>query len=100
MQQCGADVSLQSARRFSGKARRYMMIYHHLRLSNKQKADDAQWSYEKIEKVNEIYRSHRDVNTIDAVFIDKVIRDCSGIKKKRISKFGPILKQMMTWRKP
>ena len=60
-----------------------MMIYHHLRLSNKQKIDDAQWLHEKIEKMNKIYRSHWDVYAINGVFIDKVMRDCSGIKKEK-----------------
>ena len=83
VQQCIADVSLQSARRFSAKARRYMMVYQHLRISNKQKIDDTEWSFDKIEKMNKVYRSHRDVNIIDGVFINEVIRDCIGIKQEQ-----------------
>ena len=59
------------------------MVYQHLRISNKQKIDDTEWSFDKIEKMNKVYRSHRDVNIIDGVFINEVIRDCIGIKQEQ-----------------
>ena len=77
---CVMAVSLVSARRFSAKARRYMLIYHHLCLLNSKTIEDSQRLHEKIEKMNNVYRSHRDMNTIDGVFITEVIRDYICIK--------------------
>ena len=56
-----------------------MVVYHHRRLEMK-KDKTSNWSHEKIEVIHKIYRSHRDVNIIDGVFITKVMRDCIGIK--------------------
>ena len=37
-------------------------------------------SHTRTELIHKIYRSHRDVNIIDGVFISKVMRECIGIK--------------------
>ena len=60
-----------------------MVVYHHRRLELKNaitKGVVSEWSHEKTEMIHKIYRSHRDVNIIDGVFIAKVMRDCIGIK--------------------
>ena len=80
-----SSVSIDTSRRFSAKARRYMLIYHHHRLSSNkiiEVSEDSQWSHEKIEKMNKVYRSHRDVNVIDGIFIEQVQQDCIGIKSE------------------
>ena len=80
---CSNSVSINSARLFSAKARRYMVVYHHRRLELKNaitKGVVSEWSHEKTEMIHTIYRSHCDVNIIDGVFIAKVMRDCIGIK--------------------
>ena len=46
-----------------------------------EKGGASEWLHEKTEKMHKIYRSHRDVNIIDGVFIAKVLRECIGIKE-------------------
>ena len=80
---CSNSVSLRTARLFSAKARRYMVVYHHRRLELHNKNESgvvSDWSHNKTEMIHKIYRSHRDVNIIDGVFITRVMRDCIGIK--------------------
>ena len=52
VQQCARSVSLNSARLFSKKARRYMVVYHHQRLELKDVGERvSKWSHEKTEKI-------------------------------------------------
>ena len=81
-------VTLQMCRRFSAKARGYMLAYHHkaLEKSNakcKSESDTIELkfsSFEYNEKIYKIYRSHRNANSIDGAFIEQVIYECITIE--------------------
>ena len=66
------------SRLYSAKARGYMQTYMHKYMKEKDSANDnvTEWSFEKNEKIHKIYRSHRDANTTDGAFIEKVMREC------------------------
>ena len=72
---CISKVTIAMCRKFSAKARGYMLAYSHKKLS----VDDTLWSYEYTEKIHKIYRSHRDVNCIDGAYIEKVLRESVGL---------------------
>ena len=60
-----------------------MLAYLHKRLYKKVNDSvklESEWSYEKNEKLQKVYRSHRDMNTIDGLFIECVLSDSIGIK--------------------
>ena len=48
--------------------------------ANRNKEDVLDWSFDHNEKIHKQYTSHRDVNTIDEQFIERVIRESTGIK--------------------
>ena len=83
-------VSIQMCRKFSGKARGYMLAYHHKALEKvnakcKSESDaiDLKFSsFDYNEKIHKIYRSHRDANSIDCAFIERVIYECITIESK------------------
>ena len=72
-----SKVSLDMSRRFSQKARSYMLGYHHQR---KEKDSEVRVkvdsSYDYNEKIHKLYKSHRDISTTDFVFISEVIKEC------------------------
>ena len=72
-----SKVSLDMSRRFSQKARSYMLGYHHQR---KEKDSEVrvkvESSYDYNEKIHKLYKSHRDISTTDFVFISEVIKEC------------------------
>ena len=67
-------------RRFSHKARRYMLgYYHQMKVTEMGEEDtsiDVTSSYIKNEVIHKKYRSHRDANTTDGAFIERVMREC------------------------
>ena len=83
--ECVKASSINSAQLLSRKTRRYMMVHHHRRLELKSENKSgavSDWSHQKTEMFHKIYRSHRDVNIIDGVFISKMTRERIGIKNE------------------
>ena len=63
-----------------------MVVYHHRRLELKDGGQSgSEWSHEKTENMQKLYKSHHDVNIIDGMFIAKVMRECIGIKSEETS---------------
>ena len=87
-------------RRFSGKARNYMLGYKHQLMENKKKAENVRdtngikieqsepldikpiikkeriTSYDNNERIHKQYSSHRDANCVDWKFIQIVMHEC------------------------
>ena len=64
-----------------------MVVYHHRRLELKDDGERAsEWSHDKTETLQKLYKSHRDVNIIDGTFILKVMRECIGVKCEETGK--------------
>ena len=72
------------ANRFSAKARSYMMGYKHRRVMidecENTDNDIIVWSHDYNEKIHKIYRGHRDANTIEGHYIEKVLKECIQVK--------------------
>ena len=76
-------------RRFSARARSYMLTYKHIALSDLSEAgeglgatetnitprEEGAPSMQEIEKIRKKFKVHRDANTIDAAFIEQVMRE-------------------------
>ena len=79
-----SKVSKHTCRKFSVKASGYMLAYYHKKIMDEDGVNDekdrATWSFDDIERMHKIYRSHRDVNCIDGRYIKMVLRDSVGIK--------------------
>ena len=83
-----SQVSIDSCRRFSSRARKYMLTYSHKYLKGKavnagdveDEAKKMEWSLELNEKIRKQYSSHRDVNIIDGKFLQTVILESIGVK--------------------
>ena len=85
-----ASITIDTCRRFSAKARGYMLGYYHqnkekkvseMNQKNKNREGDTiivktETSYQYNEKIHKIYRSHRDANCTDWAFISEVIKEC------------------------
>ena len=85
-----ASITIEMCRRFSAKARGYMLGYYHqnkekkvseLNQQNENQEGDAiivktETSYQYNEKIHKTYRSHRDANCTDWAFISEVIKEC------------------------
>jgi hypothetical protein len=65
-------------RQFSGKARGCMIGYHHQALETEEGGEEVK-SFEQNEKIQKIYRSHRDALSFDGAFISLVMRKCIHI---------------------
>ena len=81
-------VTMKMARRFSAKARRYMMVYHHqmkeivlLEASGVILNDGEKLSFCQNELLHKKYKSHRDASTMDGAFIERVMRECIGVEE-------------------
>ena len=83
-------VNINMCRRFSRKARRYMVGYLHQMLENNTlDVDDgvvaasgvffSKSSHIKNEVLHKVYASHRDANTTDGAFIERVMRECINV---------------------
>jgi hypothetical protein len=70
-----SKVNIEICRQFLGKARGYMLGYLHQALEAKDGREDAK-SFERNEKIQKIYRSHRDALTFSGEFISQVMREC------------------------
>ena len=82
MSQSVNSVTIDMCRRFSGKARGYMLTYTHKQITDEELTHSdskMDWTYETNEKIHKLYRSHRDMNAIDGVYIEKVIRESVGV---------------------
>ena len=83
-----SQVSIDNCRRFSSRARKYMLTYSHKYLKGKavnagdgeDEANRMEWSLELNEKIRKQYSSHRDVNIIDGKFLQTVILESIGVK--------------------
>ena len=81
-----AQININMCRKFSGKARGYMLGYFHQKVmideasdQEKEEVVSAMSSFGFNENIQKIYRSHRDAGTFDAGFIDRIIRECMQI---------------------
>ena len=75
-------VSNEICKKFSSKARSYMLTYQHLvilELENKINHDTC--CLELNNKLHETYRSHRDTNIIERIFIQKVTENVLQLSK-------------------
>jgi len=72
-------VSTMMCRKFSRKARGYMLGYRHKQLQKEEVGEDIKESYEYNEKIHKMYRGHRDANCIDGAFIERVMLQCTSI---------------------
>ena len=83
---CLNYVSVNMVRRFSGKARSYMLAYSHKLYENEDRDKDLlvklEWNFEQNEKIQKMYRSHRDVSITDGKYIEKVLKESSCIKNE------------------
>ena len=71
------QVTISMSRRFSQKARSYMLGYHHQpKEENSEVRITIESSYEYNEKIHKLYKSHRDCSTTDFSFISSVIKEC------------------------
>lgn len=64
-----SKVSKHMYRKFSAKTRRYMLAYHHKKIMDEDGVNDENdrvtWSFDNIERMHKVYRSHCDVNCIN-----------------------------------
>jgi hypothetical protein len=65
-------------RRFSGKARGYILGYHHQALGANDGREEVK-SFEQNENIQKIYRPHRDALTFSGEFISQVMRECINV---------------------
>jgi len=77
-----SKISTMMCRRFSRKARGYMLGYRHQQLQREEEGEDtfsdAKETYEYNEKIHKMYRGHRDANCIDGAFIERVMLQCTS----------------------
>jgi len=72
-----SKVTLDMSRRFSQKARSYMLGYHHQQKEkNCEVRVKVESSFDYNEKIHKLYKSHRDISTTDFAFISAVIKEC------------------------
>jgi hypothetical protein len=76
---CLSKVNIEMCRRFLGKARGYMLGYHHHQALEAKDGREEVKSFERNEKIQKIYRSHRDVLTFSGEFISQVMRECINV---------------------
>jgi hypothetical protein len=65
---CLSKVNIEMCRRFLGKALGHMLGYHHQALEVEDGREEVK-SFERNEKIQKIYRSHRDALTFSGEFI-------------------------------
>ena len=80
---CVKKVDVTMARKFSRKARSYMLVYQHLRKMKELNGDNIDVTHVDIEKLQKVYRGHRDANCIDGQFIMEVMKECNRINLPR-----------------
>ena len=83
---CLNYVSIGMVCCFSGKARSYMLAYSHKLYENEDKDKDllakSEWNFERNEKIQKMYRSHRDVSIIDGKYIERILKESSCKKSE------------------
>jgi hypothetical protein len=72
---CLSKVNIEMCHQFLGKARGHMLGYHPQALEVEDGREEVK-SFERNEKIQKIYRSHRDALTFSSEFISQVMRDC------------------------
>jgi hypothetical protein len=75
---CLSKVNIEMCRQFLGKAQGYMLGYHHQALEVEDGREEVK-SFERNEKIQKIYRSHRDALTFSGEFISQVMRECINV---------------------
>ncbi len=75
---CRSKVNITMCQRVSGKARGSMLGYRHQALEAEDGREEVK-SFERNEKIQKIYRSHRDALTFDGDFISQVMRECISL---------------------
>ena len=76
---CVKRVDVNMAREFSRKARSYMLVYQHLRRMKELNSNEIDVTHANIEKLQKVYRVHRDANCIDGQFIMEIMKECNTI---------------------
>jgi hypothetical protein len=71
-------INIDMCLQFSAKAQGYMLGYHHQVLETEDGREEVK-SFERNEKIQKIYRSHRDALTFDGAFISRVMQECIHI---------------------
>ena len=67
-------------RRFSRKARGYMLVYNHKAIKDETAGvEKKNVLYAYNEKIHKMYCGHRDANCINSAFIEKVMLHCTSI---------------------
>ena len=83
VKECISKVTPMMCQRFSMKARRYMLVYHHLSVLKNEAGEAGSYlengSLDYNEKLMKTYKSHRDANIIDGKFIERVMSECIGV---------------------
>ena len=67
-------VTIPMVRKFSRRARRYMLTYSHAQLKHIDKIGEREWSFQQNERIFKLYSSHRDANSFDGKFIEDVLK--------------------------
>ena len=76
VKQAVSRVPLQTCRKYSGRARRYMLAYHYYVLNGNKAVE----GYEIIEKLmKKVYTSHRDAHGFDGNFIADAMKQSFDI---------------------
>ena len=71
---CIEKIDVAMARKFSRKARSYMLAYMHQKIEKENNLRDNNNSFYEIEKLQKCYRGHRDANCFDGRFIEEVMK--------------------------
>jgi hypothetical protein len=75
---CLSKVNIEMCRQFLVKARGYMLGYHHRALEAEDGREEVK-SFERNEKIQKIYRSHRYALAFSGKFISQVMRECINV---------------------
>ena len=81
-------ISIGMVRRFSGKARSCMLAYSHKLFEEEDEGSNSlvtsEWNFDRNDKIQKIYRSHRDVSTTGGKCIEQVLKEASCIKVEKL----------------
>ena len=70
-------ITISMVRKFSRRARRYMLTYSHAQLKHIDKIGEREWSFQQNERIFKLCSSHRDANSFDGKFIEDVLKNQS-----------------------
>ena len=74
-------ITCDMVRKFSKRARRYMLTYLHQKVSKGDgNSGEITWDFNEIERIQGIYKSHRDASVFDGRFIQLVMNKSIGLE--------------------